>query len=388
MKNFQFKVSIGLMLLLFIQVNLALAQSTYFPSAKNWESRVAGSLGFNEQKLKQAVDFAKTNEYKGSIDLRVAILQSFANEPYHKIVGPTKERGGPAGLIIRSGYIVAQWGDVERVDMTFSVTKSFLSAVAGLAVDAQIISNVDDKVNTYVWDDTFKGSHNAKITWRHLLDQSSDWSGELFDMYDWADRPPRNGDVNTWSRRTLNEPGTVYKYNDVRVNVLAYSLLQVFREPLPVVLKTSIMDKLDASTTWRWYGYDNSWVTMDGFNVQSVSGGGHSGGGLFINTLDMARFGYLFLRKGKWNDEVIISQHWIDAMRQPSKANESYGFLWWLNRGNSKWPGVADNVYYAAGFGGNYIVVDEANDLVVITRWLDPSKIGEFMKLVTESINK
>ena len=78
----------------------------------------------------------------------------------------------------------------------------------------------------------------------------------------------------------LNEPGTFFKYNDVRVNLLAYSLLQVSRKPLPVVLKEKIMDPIGASTTWRWYGYDNSFVNIDGVMVQSVSGGGHFGGGL------------------------------------------------------------------------------------------------------------
>jgi CubicO group peptidase (beta-lactamase class C family) len=380
---------IGLVLFLSLGVWwYAQAQAVYYPAAGMWDSRPASTLGFNEEKLREAVAFSEANEYKASRDLRLAIIEAYAHEPYHEIVGPTKKRGGPAGLIIRNGYIVARWGDCERVDMTFSVTKSFLSTVAGVARDKKLITGIDEPVHKYVWDNTFAGSHNEKITWRHLLDQSSDWSGELFGMHDWADRPPREGDVSTWSRRTLNEPGSVYKYNDVRVNVLAYSLLHVLRKPLPVVLKESIMDPIGASTTWRWYGYDNMWVNMDGVQVQSVSGGGHSGGGMFINTYDMARFGYLFLRKGKWNGAALISENWVSSVYQSSKANESYGLLWWINKGPSKWQGVSESVYYAAGFGGNYIVIDREHDLVVVTRWLEPSKIGMMMKLVTEAIGK
>ena len=205
-------------------------------------------------------------------------------------------------------------------------------------------------------------------------------------MKDWADRPPREGGVDDWKYRQFKEPGTHYKYNDVRVNVLAYSLLQVWRKPLPMVLKEKIMDPIGASTTWLWWGYENSFVNVDGLKMQSVSGGGHSGGGLFINTLDHARFGLLFLRDGNWRGKQLISKDWVDQVQQSSSAYESYGYMWWQNRGDRKWEGLSDKLFYAAGFGGNFIVVDKENDLVVVTRWLNPKKIGEMMKLVNQSI--
>ncbi len=385
---FACKITCLLALLVACTFSPAFTQGAYFPSAGSWDKRSATSLGFNEQKLKEAVAFAEANEYKGSRDLRIATLESFSHEPYHELVGPTKKRGGPAGVIIRKGYVVAQWGDVDRVDMTFSVTKSFLASIAGIAYDRRRITSFDDRVNRYVWDHTFEGAHNEKISWRHLLTQSSDWSGDLFGMPDWADRPPRDGDVSVWKNRKLNEPGTVFEYNDVRVNVLSYSLLQVLREPLPKILREALMDPIGSSVTWRWYGYENSWVTIDGLQVQSVSGGGHSGGGMFINTTDMARFGYLFLRNGNWSGKQLLSTDFIQAVQQPSAANPAYGFLWWLNKGNSKWPGVSESVFYASGFGGNFIVIDQQNDLLIVTRWLDPPKIGEMVKLVTESIMK
>lgn len=358
----------------------------YFPDDINWERKEASSNGFNTSRLINAVEFAKSNEYSGSRDLKIAILAGFSREPYHEILGPTKDRGGPAGLIIKNGYIVAEWGDIERVDMTFSVTKSYLSTVAGLAWQEGKIEGFHDPVAKYVWDGTFDGSHNANITWHHLLNQSSDWSGSLFGLHDWADRPPREGDVNSWSRRELHEPGTYFKYNDVRVNVLSYSLLQVWRKPLPVILKEKIMDPIGASDSWRWFGYDHSWVTMDGMKVQSVSGGGHSGGGVFINTVDHARFGLLFSRNGNWKGKQLLDSEWIAKAITSSEANESYGYMWWLNQGNRSWEEVPEHVFYAAGFGGNYIVVDQENDLVVVTRWLEPSKAGEFMRLVYASL--
>jgi CubicO group peptidase (beta-lactamase class C family) len=351
-------------------------EAQYYPPGGEWERKSPPELGFDEMKLEAAVQFAQDHEYSGSRDLRIAILEGFQRESYHEIVGPTKKRGGPAGLISRNGYIVAEWGDIERVDMTFSVTKSYLSTVAGLAIDRGLINSVDDRVSDYVWDGTFEGVHNGQITWEHLLNQSSDWSGELFGMQDWADRPPAEGGITEWKNRKLNEPGTFFKYNDVRVNVLAYSLLQVWRKPLPQVLKENIMDPIGASTTWRWYGYENSWVNVDGSWVQSVSGGGHSGGGIFINTLDHARFGLLFLRQGKWEEQQLFPEEWIRMVTEPSRANESYGYMWWLS----------DNLYYAAGFGGNYIMISPDNDLVIVTRWLEPSKRPEFIRMVMGSI--
>jgi len=102
-------------------------------------------------------------------------------------------------------------------------------------------------------------------------------------------------------------------------DVLAYSLLHVYRKPLPMVIKDRIMDPIGASTTWRWYGYENSNIPIDGIEMQSVSGGGHHGGGLFINTLDHARFGLLFARRGNWSGDQLISENWINEMVEPSE---------------------------------------------------------------------
>lgn len=375
------------LLILLISPSVVQAQQLYFPpQGDTWEQRSAADLGFDAALLQEAVALAEENENSVEHDLRIAILKAFSSEPYHEISGPVKERGGPAGMIIKDGYIAASWGDLERVDMTFSVTKSYLSTVAGLATDRGLIRSVDDRMTAYVWDRTFDGEHNSKITWEHLLNQSSDWYGTLFGIEDWGDRPPGEGGIDDWRMRELHEPGTHFKYNDVRVNLLAYSLLQVFREPLPSVLRREIMDPIGASGTWRWYGYEDSWTEIDGLKVQSVSGGGHNGGGLFINTLDQARFGLLFARSGNWDGEQLVSEKWIEMAKNPSEPNPDYGYMWWLLKGDTDWGDVPDHVYYAAGFGGNYIIVDDQNDLVIVTRWLDSSVLGQFTEMVYSAI--
>ena len=374
--NIRYKLLLGFLIL----HQSPYAQQSYFPDS-TWQTKKPAELKMNAALIDSAISFAIHNETKTDYDLRIANLKAFANEPGFKIAGPMRERGKPAGIILKNGYIVAQWGDVKRVDMTFSVTKSYLSTVAGLAVDDHLIKNIDERVNEYVWDGKFDGEHNSKITWRHLLTQSSDWSGCLFDVCDWADRPPRQGTIDDWKNRKLLEPGTTFEYNDIRVNLLAYSLLQVWRKPLPVILRQKIMDPIGASTTWRWHGYDNSFVNVDGMMIESVSGGGHFGGGLFINTLDHARFGLLFLRKGKWKNKQLISEQWVNAVNKPSAANKSYGLMWWTNE-EARLGSISKNIYSADGFGGNFIVVDNEHDLVIVVRWLEPNKIGDLVRLV------
>ena len=382
--------SIQLLFIILLSSSFLVAQDNYYFPERNaeWAEKPSKEFKINSNKLLEAVDFAKNNEYSGSRDLRIAILKGFEREPFHEILGPTKKRGGPAGMILKNGYIIAKWGDTKRVDMTFSVTKSFLSTVAGLAEDKSLIGNMKDKVGQYIWDGTFGGEHNGKITWEHLLQQNSDWSGELWGGKDWADRPPKEGGVDDWKFRKLNEPGTIMEYNDVRVNVLAYSLTHIWRKPLPMVLKEQLMDKIGASTTWRWHGYEHAWTEVDGLQMKSVTGGGHSGAGIFISTEDMARFGLLFLKNGRWLDQQIISEEWIQKAIEPSTPNVNYGYMWWLNKkGNRHWEGLSESIYYAAGFGGNFIVIDQENDLVVVTRWLEPNKMQEFITKLNASLN-
>ncbi|MFL3022121.1 MAG: serine hydrolase domain-containing protein [Cytophagales bacterium] len=371
-----------LLFLLFISFN-ALCQEKYFPG-KVWSEQLPESLGLDKNKLEEAIKFAVENENSVEKDLRISILNSFGREPGYRIKGPTKFRGETNGLIIKNGYIVGKWGDTKRVDMTFSVTKSYLSTVAALAHDKGLIK-LDDRLQNYVWDGKFEDPHNSQITWHHLLNQSSQWSGKLFGTYDWADRPPRGLSLEEIKKQKLLPPGQAYKYNDVRVNLLSFSLLNVFRKPLPVVLKENIMDPIGASSTWRWYGYDNSMVVLDGVSVQSVSGGGHFGGGLFINSIDHARFGLLFLRNGSWKGKEIISPEWINKMIIPSENNDTYGYMWWLNRGDRKWHDLSENIFYGSGFGGNYVIVVPEHELVIVARWIDSSKIGDFVKKVIEA---
>ena len=366
------KTKLHLFLLTFILVLPlgATATEDYYPPYGSWQRTTPQAAGMDAVKLAKAVNFAQSKAVVEPRDLAQAITDSFSpREPDFRILGPTKAREGSAGLVIRKGYIVAEWGDIERVDMTFSAVKSYLSTIMALALRDGLINDIHAPVSRWLRDGEFASEHNRNITWHHLMNQTSDWQGTLWGVPDWADRP-EGEDRSKWPNRELHEPGSYFKYNDVRINLAAYSLLQVWRQPLPVVLKREVMDPIGASTTWRWHGYENSWVTLDGQKMQSVSGGGHFGGGLFISALDHARMGLLFLRNGNWQGSQIVPTEWMHAMRQPTPVQPDYGYMWWLNTDQKRIPAAPASAFWAAGFGGNYIYVDQDNDLLIVLRWV------------------
>ncbi len=378
----------------------------YFPD-REWIRKQPEETGLDSQKLKEAIDFAISHESKSPRSMEQSHYQTFGREPFGDAIGPMKDRGAPTGMIIRNGYIIAEWGEPLRPDMTHSVTKSFLSATVGLAYDRGLIKNINDTVyhsmapiHLYTAVETmnkadqfgkpelitlFDTQHNRTITWNDLLRQTSDWEGALWGKPDWADRPA--ADPKEWLTRKRNVPGTVYEYNDTRVNVLALATLNIWRRPLPQVLKENLMDEIDASSTWRWYGYDNAWIVLDGNIVQSVSGGGHWGGGMIINAHDMARFGYLTLRNGIWNGKQLLSEQWLSWSATPTPAQIGYGFMnYFLNTDKKYLPSAPTTAFAHIGNGTNMIYVDRENDIVAVVRWLDNNSLDGFVNALLKSI--
>ncbi len=396
MKHIRSLLIAGSVLCALIATPSALQSEVYFPPRGDWDTRLPEEVGMDPALLLDAVDFAIDHEASTPVDLREYISSALANEPHGEIIGPVKDRGPMTGVIIRHGYLVAEWGDPDRVDMTFSVTKTYLSTVVGLAYDRDLIPDVHAPARELVPTEHFEGEHNGAITWDHLLRQTSDWRGTLFGKPAWADRPTPNLTLEQLAEQPLLEPGTHWKYNDVRVNLLAWAALQVWREPLPVVLRREVMDPIGASPSWRWNGYESSWVVIDGQRIQSVSGGGHWGGGMWINSYDHARFGYLFLREGRWDDRQLVSREWIAMARTPTEAYPSYGYMnWFLNdpipqpNGETRkpMPSAPDASVTFRGAGSNIVYVDWENDLVIVVRWIDGSMnafVGKVLAAIEE----
>src|SRR6056297_625320 len=239
-------------ILLTLIVTVLLSSTTwaqiYYPGEwGDWEKRTPEEAGLNPDKIQEAIEYAQAQETDNPRSMEENHYGTFGREPFGDGIGPFKNRGPQTGIIIKDGYIVAEWGEPFRVDMTHSVTKSFLTTTIGVAYDRGLIRDVNDKVDPYMapiyfmeWDNNqnkaddfkelkvfepFKGDHNSKVTWNHLLRQTSDWEGTLWGKPDWADRP--SGDRSEWMTRERHEPGTEWEYNDVRVNVLALAAMNV-----------------------------------------------------------------------------------------------------------------------------------------------------------------
>jgi hypothetical protein len=353
------------------------SDDAYFPPPGEWARRAPETRGLDAELLSGAIAYAERQKTRSSRDLREVMSERIADEGYGGIIGPMKRRGGFNGLVIRNGFIVAEFGDTARIEMVFSATKSFLAIVVGLAVDRGLIERVSDPVGKYVNDGLFSSPRNASVTWEHLLHMTSEWEGELWGKPYTVEIPPGH---------ELQEPGSIWIHNDVRVNLLALSLLRLWEEPIPAVLKDHVMDPIGASNEWSWRGYKNSRVSLNGPSVESVSGGGHWGGGLFISARDLGRVGLLLLRKGRWEDRQILSPQWIEATLTPSGERPTYGYLTWLNTNGELWPHARHSSFAFRGFGSNVVWVDPEHDLVPVLRWFQWEQLDGIIERLTAAV--
>jgi CubicO group peptidase (beta-lactamase class C family) len=350
----------------------------YYPARDEWQRRKPSEVGMDDVRLADAVAYAQTQETTMPKDF------STQEATFGRPLGPVpKTRASVNGIILRHGYIVAEFGDTRAVDPTYSVAKSYLSTILGLTIDRGLIKSVKDPVRQYITDSGYDSPHNAKITWEHHATQTSEWDGTLFGKsHTFLGREEFGRD--TKRPRELREPGTFYEYNDVRINRMSLSLLRLWKRPLPDVLKTEIMDPIGASGTWVYHGYENSAVDVNGKMMTSVSGGTRWGGGLWISSRDHARFGQLILRRGNWNGKQLVSEAWLREATKQQGVSRGYGYLWWLNT-EGRWPDAPRSSFSAQGAGSNTLWIDPEHDLVVVWRWHRDTQ-PEFYKRIMRSI--
>ena len=355
--------------------------SFYYPAPGDaWQRKEPEQAGMDAALLEQAVAFAKQQE-----TTQMKPDFSTQKEIFGEPLGPLPtSRAATNGLVLRHGYIVAEWGDTKAADPTYSVAKSVLSTLVGLAIDKGIIKDVRDPMIKYIKDGSYASAQNQSITWEHHLRQTSEWAGALWgknvnfigkEAFGQGERKPR----------ALQQPGTYYEYNDVRINRMSLSLLQLWRKPLPEVFRDEIMTPIGASNTWQWVSYRNSIVEIDGKAMPSVSGGTRWGGGLWISARDEARFGYLMLRQGRWGAKQLVPASWIKQATTRGPVGPDYGYLWWLNTEQKAWPSAPATSYAALGAGSNTIWIDPEHDIVIVWRWHD-GKPDELIKRVLAAV--
>jgi len=311
--------------------------------------------------VRAAVDRQARRVTPGIDDLEAYRSRQVLDPTHREATGPLHPASGASGLVVHRGQVLARWGRTTSVEMCFGLTTALLSAVAGLAVERQVLRDVREPVSRTVAHPAFAGPGS----WEHLLRQTSGWDGELWGK-------PSSADAQGAPAPAGSPPGERWAYNDVRVNLLALALTLLWRRGLDDVARTELMHPLGASDTWSWHGLAGASMRVDGREVPVVSGSARWGGGLWACADDLARLGRLYLDGGRWHGHRILSPDWVEASWTPGPANPDYGYLWWLNDRGRVFPSAPRTGRAGRGDLGRHLLwVDPARDLVVVSHWGD-----------------
>ena len=246
--------------------------------------------------------------------------------------------------------------------ISWSVAKSFISALVGIAYEEGLIDSLDDPVTKYL--DDFKETGYDDVTIKDILQMSS---GVLFNE-DYADY---DSDINRFGRavatgtsmrdfsKTLTrerEPGTYMHYVSINTQVLGFLLQEVTKKSISQYLYDKIWNPLGME--------DSAYFILDDVKDEFALGG------LNATLRDYAKFGLLYLQNGCWNDNQIISKQWIEdshstdgihlvpGERETSSNPWGYGYQWWV-------PGFPDTDYTASGVYNQYIYIDPLSEIVI-----------------------
>ncbi len=363
----------------------------YVPAQDHaWACQSPDAAGFDPGALARAVAFACEHPTSWPTDI-VEVIEggTFDPPPWNRVLGPTQPRGGPCGVVVSGGRLVAEWGDTRRPDMVFSVTKSYLGVLAGVALDAGLIGDPREPVRRASPHPALETAQNRDVSWLDLLHQSSELEVELWGIPDTVDRNRQLSPQEDGSRfdrpHQLQRPGAYWDYNDIRVNFLCLALTRLFGRPLGDVWQDAVFGPLSATPGWHWWGLHGSDTEVDGRQVACAVGGGHWGGGLVTSARHDARLGLLVSRRGRWGERQIVSPGWIDAMLRPCPLNPVYGALWWLNTDRMLHRAASAGSVFAFGVGMNAVWVDPAIDLVVVTRWIERTAFDCFVTMLADS---
>ncbi|HUS82698.1 MAG TPA: serine hydrolase [Dehalococcoidia bacterium] len=264
------------------------------------------------------------------------------------------EHGCRAVVVIRHGRIVWEryWGgwDETSTDNSWSMAKSVTSALVGIAVDEGKIRGLDQAATDFIPE--WRGDRREGITVGDLLSMTSGLTWAM--LYD-----PPSGDTARMlgsddqiayalNRQLYREPGTDWYYSDGD----AQSFSRIIKAATGVEVGEYAQEKLFGPI-----GMESAYWMTDRL--------GHAMTYCCIMTTarDFARFGYLFLRNGKWGDEQVVPAGWVMTSTQPSQfENMNYGYYWWL----IDFPDVPKDMYAAMGFATKRLYVIPSLDIVAV----------------------
>jgi CubicO group peptidase (beta-lactamase class C family) len=325
-------------------------------------------------------------------DIRAVIEgETFDPPPWNVVIGPVCDRGDPSGLVLKGDREVARWGDVERADMAFSVAKSYLGLLVAAALDQGLIADLAEPVSMRIDDPAFASPRNRRVTWRQLLDQTSEWGGELFGVPYTADRDRQLAPTESGERMDrgtpLQEPGTYWDYNDIRVNALCLAITRLFGRPLAETL-AALHPAFAPETGFLWRGYGaRSTIEVGGAPVEVAVGGGHWGGGVVATAAHHLTLGRIALQGGMDGDRRCVGAAALREVLRPCPLQPIYGGLWWLNTGRALYREASPDSVFAMGIGTTVIWVEPALDVVAVARWIRPEAIGGWIAAIRDSVS-
>jgi CubicO group peptidase (beta-lactamase class C family) len=266
-------------------------------------------------------------------------------------------------VIVKNGYVIAEeyfnGSSAQQVHEMQSVTKSVTSLVMGIAID-QGRFHVTDKLLDFFPE--YTDIHNMDDRKRAvtLADALSMRSGINFyeDPYPGSPLDQLNSSRGDWLRIVLDEPmnaapGELWQYNSGVVISLGGVIFNSTHINADDFARQNLFDPIGVGPTFWYKGQPNDLP--------------HMGGGLNLRATDLARIGYLVLRKGRWGDRQIVSEQWIASstshiVRNPRTFGShptDYGYLWWLM------PFDDTDIITASGAKGQWLFIIPKYDMVV-----------------------
>ena len=276
-------------------------------------------------------------------------------------------------LVIKNGYLIAEdyfnAGSVDELFDRASATKSFTSALVGIALDQGCLSSVDQKMMDFFPE--FAGQiddpRKEQITIRDLLQMRAGYPDEeltppYLDILFFSEPWPPTMLPHLVDFPLVNDPGTEFQYSNLMSHLLGVIVARACDTDLKSFAQEHLFTPIGAEVG-DWY------LDADDYNIGSM--------GIFVSTRDMAKFGLLYLNDGEYEGNQVLPADWVrDSQQRYSediKVGEwitsrygsfrdlGYGYQWWSSR-------VGDHHFdYASGHGGNYIVLLDELDMIIVT---------------------
>jgi CubicO group peptidase (beta-lactamase class C family) len=260
-----------------------------------------------------------------------------------------KASGAKTGMVVRGGKIVAEWyfdgADQNTKLLVYSTSKSFASTAAGLAIADGKLS-LDSKVGEFLPDVKPAGKRDVTVRQIISMDTGVHNNKELTNV-------EKRFSYALYEAPMDFEPGKKWDYNNTGLALLAPVLKKATGKQVDEILDEKVFRKIGIGEShWSWDKNEDLSLPYSG---------------LHITARGLARFGLLFLRGGKWQDEQVVPAAWVKEATGPSQEmNPEYGYLWWNNTTGKKFPGCPKDAYAALGRAQNNMLIVPSLDLIVI----------------------